>query len=72
MLSSTFNVHAALKLAPILSLSLKKKRNAGGARYLQLYRNKQVQWHLFFMSWYEEQQCFLSMAILWPAEKGAV
>ena len=42
MLSSTFHVHAALKLAPILSLCL-KKRNAGGARYLQLYRKKQVQ-----------------------------
>ena len=31
MLSSTFHVHAVLKLAPIA-------RNAGGAHYLQLYR----------------------------------
>ena len=30
MLSSTFHVHAALKLAPIV-------RNKGGADYLQLY-----------------------------------
>ena len=34
MLSSTFHVQADLKLAPIA-------RNAGGARYLQLYRKNE-------------------------------